>query len=646
MKTPLRTFRLILLAVIGLSTSTFPAFAQLASTVLSFQSVAELRGQNTAAFGTTAPHALTGGYYVAGDGGGNKFIWSGSSTAADNGGTVIKPEAVAEASPGRWLATAENMFNVKVFGAVGDGAIDDSAKIQNALNEAQRLGIGSVILPLGTYVAEDLKPPSNIQIRGPGTLLHKPNSPYPLISLLQATQNVILEDLELDGGNAANEIGDPLLPMISVKGRNHAIRHCHLHDFKGSAIVVTADAGNDTNYILITENLIEEVQRYGIQLHSSGSLNIPQDVMIKNNRVYRCSLAGGSHSIAITNTAKRVTVQGNHVRSTQTSGSGIEGYDEQIEDLQIIGNYVEDCGWNGSHVGGRRVVVKGNIYRNILRSPILLSSEPNEGPTPRFDFIVSDNMIHTTTNKDTSGTAIQVRNMSHGIVADNIIVDPGCGILIGGFVGTPLVGEPNEDREATDVTVTGNTVKWTNGLGAGPGIHLKHVKRINCVGNTVRDCPATGIKVEGDALSNIEDVNLSSNIVTGCVIGIQVAATNRLRIVVKDNIASNTSDYDTNYSNVLQVGNVWGTSSGHLINDRVTINKPVANAELLLLATERPWSFYQRGALSAARLSLENVTGKQFGMTNQTPGAMNIEFFPSDTGAYIKINGKRVLTEP
>lgn len=149
MKTPLRTFRLILLTVIGLSTSTFPAFAQMASTVLSFQSVAELRAHNTAAFGATAPHALTGGYYVGGDGGGNKFIWSGNSTAADNGGTVIKPTAVPSGSPGRWLATITSTFNVKTFGAKGDGVTDDTAAINTALSAATG---AQLYFPAGHYL--------------------------------------------------------------------------------------------------------------------------------------------------------------------------------------------------------------------------------------------------------------------------------------------------------------------------------------------------------------------------------------------------------------------------------------------------------------------------------------------------------------
>lgn len=152
MKQPLGTPGLIVLAAIGLlSTSVFPAAAQTSSSVLAFESVADLRAYSTSAFGSTAPEALTGGYYAAGDGGGNRFVWSGSSTAADNDGSIIKPSAIGSTSPGRWLATS-SIFNAKTFGAKGDGATNDTAKINKVIAAANALG-KPVHFPKGDYLA-------------------------------------------------------------------------------------------------------------------------------------------------------------------------------------------------------------------------------------------------------------------------------------------------------------------------------------------------------------------------------------------------------------------------------------------------------------------------------------------------------------
>jgi hypothetical protein len=199
MKSPLGTSRLIALAVIGLLSSvTLPAFAQTASSVLGFESVAELRAFNTAAFGATAPHALTGGYYVAGDGGGNRFVWSGSSTTADNFGTVIKPSAVSSGSPGRWLATATRIFNVSVFGAKGDGLTDDT----NSINYAIAAAAGArLYFPAGTYNTNgghNLNGLNGTQIVGTGigaTIFQLTNATNDLFSTgSTATSNLYLAD--------------------------------------------------------------------------------------------------------------------------------------------------------------------------------------------------------------------------------------------------------------------------------------------------------------------------------------------------------------------------------------------------------------------------------------------------------------------
>ena len=69
------------------------------------------------------------GYYTPGDGGGGQFYWDASSTATDNGGTVIKVTAL---STGRWLRVFDDRISVRWFGAKGDGTTDDALAIDAA----------------------------------------------------------------------------------------------------------------------------------------------------------------------------------------------------------------------------------------------------------------------------------------------------------------------------------------------------------------------------------------------------------------------------------------------------------------------------------------------------------------------------------
>jgi hypothetical protein len=82
------------------------------------------------------------------DGGGGVFYWSPSSTATDNGGTIIQPSSVSGA--GRWLRIYDGEVNVKWFGATGDGTTDDTAAIQAAIDFVSVLD-GTLYIPRGTY---------------------------------------------------------------------------------------------------------------------------------------------------------------------------------------------------------------------------------------------------------------------------------------------------------------------------------------------------------------------------------------------------------------------------------------------------------------------------------------------------------------
>jgi pectate lyase-like protein len=168
MNPPSGTPKIIVFAAIAiLSVSTFRTFAQMGDVVLSFQSISALRADDTSGFGATVPQALTSGYYAAGDDGGSQFFWSASSTATDNGGTVIKPDAIASGSPGRWLATITRTFNVKTFGAKGDGTTNDTCRIQATFDSAPPYSM--IILPSGTYLFSTITVGSNVrEIRGMG----------------------------------------------------------------------------------------------------------------------------------------------------------------------------------------------------------------------------------------------------------------------------------------------------------------------------------------------------------------------------------------------------------------------------------------------------------------------------------------------
>lgn len=95
----------------------------------------------------TGGTAYVQGYYVIGDEGGGEFYWDASSTATDNGGTIIKATNV---TTGRWLRSVEKYISFKGFGAKGDGSTDDTIPI----NAALAVG-GYLYIQNGTYMVGD-----------------------------------------------------------------------------------------------------------------------------------------------------------------------------------------------------------------------------------------------------------------------------------------------------------------------------------------------------------------------------------------------------------------------------------------------------------------------------------------------------------
>lgn len=239
-------------------------------------------------------------------------------------GSSISVIASASAYSRSLAARFSERTNVKDFGAVGDGVVDDTSAIQAAVNSS----IGkTVYFPSGFYkiTAPILLPNSNIiKIVGDGKYNSRifANPAVSLTSIFDTNPLQIYDTLEI------SDIG-----FLGNNKAGSALRCEHLihAKFENNLVMNTTSSGirfNDGYNILIQNNII--VDNFGDGISGTGA-NI-NNVNILNNQIY----ANDGVGVLVAN-GLAVNVTGNGIEGNKLAG--IMAYD--IKALNIDDNYFE-----------------------------------------------------------------------------------------------------------------------------------------------------------------------------------------------------------------------------------------------------------------------------------------------------------------
>lgn len=143
-------------------------------------------------------------------------------------------------------AVLEERINVKDYGATGDGSTDDTAAIQEALDDANSLGGATVFFPIGTYSFGTLTPYARVEMLGENmretALIQRSGTIGDMIANNANTDDFIcIRNMTLDGNKAGQTASNSIISLDG--GGAGATNGDHNHVLEDLQILNAKDRG-------------------------------------------------------------------------------------------------------------------------------------------------------------------------------------------------------------------------------------------------------------------------------------------------------------------------------------------------------------------------------------------------------------------
>lgn len=452
------------------------------------------------------------------------------------------------------------VFNVKAYGAVGDGSTDDTVAIQTTIDAVNSAGGGVVIFPAGTFISQTLTLYSNVNIQGSGessTVLKLKNNTnaslikgYQFDSLtgtngLGGISSWSIRDMTLDGNKANNSSGYG----VQVYGYNFKLERVTVRSASQDGIY--SEWSTDSNCPPDGNNLTaEQCMEAGlshVNVHHSDGNGItwagPHDSIMDavitwynaNTGIDFREGGGGtqlsnSHSWGFSQDYAYKTAGTVFINNTQAEGASIAQFQINGWQTQITGGAVYNCNGGAS----------GITIGNATTSPSRLS----------IDTTVRDNCNVNFVN---DGGYSQINVLGYG----------GSSTAIAS--GTPATTSNLQFNAVNGQT--GGLYSFNNNLGVGttsPAARLHSYSGDNDLVflGTSADTTAT-LSLMDNTTTNTFSVGMSA---VGDALRLRSGGSEQLSMLSTGNVGIGT----TNPGTKLQVIGTWGLTGADTITDNAT----------------------------------------------------------------------------
>lgn len=411
------------------------------------------------------------------------------------------------------------VFNIKDYGAVGNGTTNDTAALQDAIDAAEAVG-GTVFIPAGTYkVVLPQITTGGITVEGDGwksLLLLADSTLEPdgeTIGLwVNGADNVIIRNLAVNGNfeNVAKSgtyaTGSPLWDNIVATYGAQSPKN-YMYGGSGTVDMETylqysgcIRVSNATN-VLVEGCYVYNTKSSGI-LIDSNTVDGTREVMIRNNRVRLTWDNGIYFHLGV----KYGSAVGNHCSDTQYAGiTAIYS-----NDITVSNNVIHDNGPSNSdssgieYCGVHRGIIANNTIDHALYEGILLKNtdETNliNGHGGKFvrNYNVSVlgnrvNDVHDPRWPSARGYGINIRSADKTLIQGNAVYKADYGIAIGDVATGTIIDGNHVDKsygwgmmtgssaDIIDTKITNNIIE--NGLSNGAVFYTPVIFRHNIVRN-------------------------------------------------------------------------------------------------------------------------------------------------------------------
>ena len=209
--------------------------------------------------------------------------------SGDLGGTATAPTVPTAVKKG------DLVFNVKDYGATGDGTTDDTAPINSAMAAANTAASGSLYLPRGTYIVS--APLTALASR----VLNAGSGPANIIKLAAGFSGAAVVNLTNDytgirsvyfiGGPSSTPSSNPAANMIEITAaKNCSIVDIDVRNVNGYAIEALGTASRGPNGLTI-DNIRGTNTAYGI--HTKGHVSSQYSIQASITNVNIQIVTGG-----------------------------------------------------------------------------------------------------------------------------------------------------------------------------------------------------------------------------------------------------------------------------------------------------------------------------------------------------------------